>query len=184
MGLLGGGAGDVVRDAERAGGYARGGQLLGRLAEVEDVAGVVPVGEQDTAARLGGLGDPADLVRGGRGEDVADRRAVREALAHQAGEGRVVAGPAADDDGDLAGDGTGGPDHPARDPADPAGVGGGEAFEGLVGEGGGVVGEAGHHRTSARGRPRPASRPLDRLASHSISAADMSMKAPTRNSGR
>ena len=154
------------------------------LAEVQDVARVVAVREEDAAAGLGGPRDLAHLVGGGRGEDVADGRAVGEALADQPGEGRVVAGAASDHHGDLAGGGAGGPDHAAGDLADPAGVGGDEAFERLVGEGGGVVGQACHQRTSARGRPWFAPRPLDRLASHSISAADMSMKAPTRNSGR
>jgi hypothetical protein len=181
-GLLRRGGGDVVGDGEGTGLDAVARQAFGGLAEVEDVARVVAVHEQDARAAVGGPCHGADLLCRGRGEDVADGGAVREAPADQSGEGRVVAGSAADDDGDLPGGGPGGAYDASGDGSHPAAMGGGEAFEGLVGEGRGVVEEPGHRRAS-RGLFSAAgagSAVPPRAASQIIRTADRSMKKPTR----
>ena len=69
--LLQRGAGNVIGDQDRAGLDALGVEPELRLAEVQDVAGVVAVAEQHSAAGVGGLGYAVDLAGGGRGEHVA-----------------------------------------------------------------------------------------------------------------
>jgi hypothetical protein len=95
--------GDVVGDLDNAHVEALRAEALGGLTEVEHVAGVVAETQHDTATGLGGAGNPAHLPgRGGR-EDVAVGDARGEAGADEAGEGRVVAGAAADDNRDTTG---------------------------------------------------------------------------------
>ncbi len=148
---------------------------------MQDVTGVVAVHQQHSGAAVRGLGHRVDLPGGGRGEDVADGRAVGEPPADQAGEGGVVAGAAADDHGDLAGRGGRGPDDSAGDRPHPAPVRGGEALQRLVGEGGGVVEQAGHPMASLAWCSAAAgSSVLWRTASRIIRAAESSMKKPTR----
>ena len=93
---------DVVGDGDGLAGDAVGAKAVLRGVEVEHVAGVVAVAEEHPAAALGGRGDAVHLLRRGRREEVAHRRAVREALADEPAERRVVPRPAADHDGDLA----------------------------------------------------------------------------------
>ncbi len=181
-GLVGTRARHVVGDGEGPGVDAVGGQALGGLPEVQDVTGVVAVHQQHTGAAVGGPGDRADLLGGGRGEDVADRGAVGQSASDQAGEGRVVPRAAADHDGDLSRRGAGRPDDAARDGAHPAPVRGGEPFQRLVGEGGGVVEQAGHRKASMvrRSGSGVGSSVRWRVASRIIRTADSSMKKPTR----
>ena len=100
--VLGWRGGQVVGDDDRAGGHSGGDELVTRGVEVEHVAGVVAVAQEDAAAGVGGQGDRDDLLGGGGGEDVAYDGAVGHARADPAGEGGIVSGSAADDDGNLA----------------------------------------------------------------------------------
>ena len=92
----------VVGHADGLARDALGAQTLLSLIEVEDVAGVVPVAEEHAGFGRHGARDGVDLLRAGRGEDVAHRRAVSEARADKTGERRVVARATTDDDGDVA----------------------------------------------------------------------------------
>ena len=65
----------------------------------------------------------------------ATRHAVRQALAHETGKGRVVSGAAADHQGDGAGRAAGVADHASGDTLDPAAVGGNKALDHFVSEG-------------------------------------------------
>jgi hypothetical protein len=56
---------DVIRDGDGLALDAAGAELLLRRVEVEHVAGVVAVAEEDAAAVLDGLRDREDLLRGG-----------------------------------------------------------------------------------------------------------------------
>ena len=95
--------GDVVADGDDAHVDPLGAELLGSDTEVEHVSGVVAEAEDHAAAVLGVAGHGVDLVGRRGGEDVAAGRTVGEAGAHPAGEGRVVAGAAADHEGRLTG---------------------------------------------------------------------------------
>ena len=99
----GGARGDVVGDGDGAAVDAVGAQPVLRGVEVEHVAGVVAVAEEHAAAVVRGLRDRVDLLRRRRGEEVAHRGAVGEALADESAERGVVAGAAADHDGDGLG---------------------------------------------------------------------------------
>ena len=92
------GAPDVVGDQHGAAVDALGPQLVLGGVEVEHVAGVVAVAEQHPTTLIGFLGHGVGPLRRRRGEQVAHRRAMGEAGADEAGEGRVVPGPTADDD--------------------------------------------------------------------------------------
>ena len=138
------GAGDVVRDEDGAGFDAFGVEPQLGLAEVEHVAGVVAVAQQHAAAGVGGLGHPVDLAGRRRGEHVAAGRAGGQARSHQAGEGRVVAGAAADHQGHLPGRHLGGADDAAVHPGNVAAVGRHKAVQCLIREVSGVVEDLGH----------------------------------------
>jgi len=84
------GTGDVVRNCYGARFDALGVQAQLGLAEVQDVACVVAVAEQDAAASVGCLGHPVDLPGGRRSEHVAACGGRCQPGAYQAGEGRVV----------------------------------------------------------------------------------------------
>ncbi len=142
--LVQGCAGDVVGDQDGAGLDAFGVEPELRLAEVEDVPGVVAVAEQDAAAGVGGFGHPVDLSGGGGREHVPARRGGGQAGPDQAGEGRVVAGAAADHQGHLPGGDLGGADDAAVHPGDVAAVGGDKAVQCLIREVGWVVEDLGH----------------------------------------
>src|SRR5690606_30978794 len=95
---VGGRGGDVVGHQEDGDVRALGAQAAGGRTEVEHVAGVVAERDEDACARVGGAAHVEHLAgRRGR-EDVAADGGVGQAVADQAGEGRVVPGPAADDD--------------------------------------------------------------------------------------
>src|SRR5699024_5424561 len=81
--------GDVVADRDDAHVDALGAQLLGGGPEVEHVPGVVAEAEDHPAAAVSVAGHRVDLVGRRLGEDVPARRAVGEAPAHPAGEGRI-----------------------------------------------------------------------------------------------
>ena len=136
--------GDVVGDGDAAAVDAVLAEAVLGLVEVQDVAGVVAVAEQHAAAVVGGLRHVVDLLRRRRGEKVSHRRAVREALAHQAGERRVVAGAAADHQRHRIRGALRVADHAAGNALHPAAVGGNQAVDHLVSEGCWFIEEAGH----------------------------------------
>ncbi|KAJ6438433.1 hem oxygenase-like, multi-helical [Purpureocillium lavendulum] len=93
---------DIVADDDHLHGHAAGTGLLDGHAEVEDVAGVVHDDDEDAAAAVDARGDgAADLLGRGAGEDGAGDGGGQHARADHAGKGRLVAGAAAGDDGDL-----------------------------------------------------------------------------------
>ena len=128
------GAPDVVGDQHGAAVDALGLQLVLGGVEVQHVTGVVAVAEQHPAALVGGLGDGVGPLGGRRGEQVAHGRAVGQAGADEAGEGRVVPGPAADHDRHRGLGRPRGPDHAAGHGPHPAARGGDEALDQLVQE--------------------------------------------------
>ncbi len=75
---------------------------LGGHVEVHHVAGVVAVHEEHARAAAGCLGTRQDRIGRRRGEDVADRGRVGETPTDEAQERRLVTGPAADHQPDLA----------------------------------------------------------------------------------
>jgi hypothetical protein len=90
---------------------------VGREVEVEDVPAVVAVQVQHPRPAVDGLGRLEDLLRAGRAEDVADGDAGAQACPHVPLEQGEVAGAAAGDDADLAGDRRVRPDqHPMSSP--------------------------------------------------------------------
>ena len=119
-------------------------QLVLGGVEVEHVTGVVAVAEQHPPALVGGLGDGVRPLGGRGGEQVAHGRAVREAGADEAGEGRVVPGSATDDDRHRGLGRPRGADHAARHGPHPAARGGDEAVHQLVQEIGRVVEQPRH----------------------------------------
>src|SRR5690606_23641466 len=128
---VGGRGGDVVGHQEDGDVRALGAQAAGGRTEVEHVAGVVAERDEDACARVGGAAHVEHLAgRRGR-EDVAADGGVGQAVADQAGEGRVVPGPAADDDGDLARAGAVRAGDAAGDGTEPARVGLDETAQGL-----------------------------------------------------
>ncbi len=183
--LVDAGARDVVGDPHGAHRDALGLQRALGGAEVEHVAGVVAVREQHAAAVVAGPGDRRDLLGRRAGEEVSHRRTGRDAVAHQAAEGRVVAGAAADHERDGAGGRRRRPGDAAVHAPHPAAVGGDEALDHLVGEPRRVVEQAGHARASAFSCAGTAgvSPVRPRRASTAISTADSSMKKPTMNMG-
>ena len=94
--------GDVVGDHQGVRLDPLRAQALDGLPEVQDVAGVVAEAHEDPRAALGRLHHGVGLRPGGGGEDVAAHGSVGDAHADPAREGRIVAGPAAVDHGDLA----------------------------------------------------------------------------------
>ena len=94
---------DVIGPANRPAGDPLKLRELGGEVEIQDVAGVVAVRQQDAPAsrrRLDRL--EADVGTGCR-EDIADRRRVGHAHSHVAKERRLVTGPAANDEANLVG---------------------------------------------------------------------------------
>jgi 2-desacetyl-2-hydroxyethyl bacteriochlorophyllide A dehydrogenase len=75
--LLGAGRKVLFEGRRRAGRAARWPVL--RRVEVQDVAGVVAVAEDDAGAAVERLAHPVDLLGGGRGEDVSDDRPIGQA---------------------------------------------------------------------------------------------------------
>ncbi len=117
---------------------------LGRFAYVRELADG-PEAALEFEATLDGVGmNGVHLLRGGGGEQVPHRGAVREARADETAEGGVVARSAADDDRDPAGRGAGGADDASRDAAHVAGVRRHEAVDHLVGEVGRIVPQPRH----------------------------------------
>ncbi len=180
-------AGDVVGHPDRADRDAPRLEGPGGGVEVEHVAGVVAVGEEDSPAVVDGGRHRGDLLGARAGEEVPHRRARREAVPHEAAERRVVAGATADDEGDGAVGARGGAGDPAVHLPDPRPVRGDEPVHHLVGEVRRVVVQPGHARVSARSdstvRMLPVSSPLLRRASTTMSTLDSSMKNPTTNIG-
>ena len=78
-------------------------QHLGRHVEIHDVAGVVAIHEQHAGAAVHGLRAFDDRIGRWRGENITDGAGVGQPLADVAEEGRLVAGPTADDQPDLSG---------------------------------------------------------------------------------
>ena len=147
--LLGrGGAEDVVGHGDGLARDALGSQSLLRGVEVQHIAGVVAVREEHPAATVRRRRDRVDLLRRGRREQVAHRRAMREALADQTAERGVVPRAAAHHDGDLTLGHDGAAHHATRDPAHVAPVGRDEPGDHLVGEVGRVVPESRHENST------------------------------------
>jgi hypothetical protein len=119
--------------------------------EVEDVAGVVAVAQEDAAAGVGGQGDGDDLLGGGGGEHVADDGAVGHAGSDPAGEGGIVPGSAADYNGDLPGSGWSGADETAWHRLHVLGERGGEPRQCLTGEVGRIIVDLGHRCLQVKG---------------------------------
>ena len=86
---------------------------VGREIEVEDVAAIVAVEVQDPGTTADRLGRLEALLGTRRAEDVSDRDAVAQSLAHITLEEREVPRSAAGDDPDLARDGGVGAHHDA-----------------------------------------------------------------------
>ena len=150
-------------------------QLVLGGVEVQHVTGVVAVAEQHPPPLVRRLRDGVGLLGRRRGEQVAHRRAVGQAGADEAREGRVVPGSAADHDGDRGFGRPGGADHAAGHRPHPAPGGGDETLDHLVEEVVGVVEQsrhceapsgvvhAGHRaRPSTEARPRPVTRAVRR----------------------
>jgi hypothetical protein len=121
------------------------------LAEVQHVTGVPAEDEDHAGAVLRGAGHRADLLRGGGGEQVAHRCAVRHTGPDQPAEGRVVSRPAADDDGDCPRSAIHRAHHTALDATHSSRIRHHEAVQHLLGECGGVVEQTGHGESSLPG---------------------------------
>ena len=118
---------DSTFDARVLGGH------LGRHLEVHDVAGVVLHDVQHAGAPVDELGRLEHLVGRRRGEDLARAGGVEHAETDEAAVQRLVPGPAAGDQPDLAGDRGGRPVDDLVVVVDPqARVGGGDAEQRLV----------------------------------------------------
>jgi hypothetical protein len=100
--LLPAGRGHVVGHIHNPGVDAFIDQSLAGDAEVQSVPGIVAEGEDHPRASIRRPGDPVDLLRRGRGKDVAEHRTVREPRPHHTVIGREVAGAPADHEADLA----------------------------------------------------------------------------------
>ena len=140
------------------------GGVLGRQAEVHDVAGVVLDDVHDPGAAVDRLGGGEHLVGHRRGEDLAGAGGVEHPTADEPAVERLVTGAAARDEGDLPGHRRVGPHHDlgsgvvAQDVA----VGGREADQRLLDQLCGVVeellerggGGSRHARASSASRSR------------------------------
>ena len=126
--------GDVVGDHQGVGGDSLRAQTLDGLAEMQDVARIVPESHEHSGAAVGSLEDRVRLGARGRGEDVPAHRAVGDSGAHPAGECRVVARSAAVDHCHLSLRSRGGADDAAVDRLDVALVGQDEPSQRLGGK--------------------------------------------------
>jgi len=131
--------GDVISDEDGTGVDAIVVEALHRSREVHDVARIVAARDDDATTSTRRQGDRVRVLRGRRGEDVANDRAIREARADDAGESRIVAGAAPDDHGDLARSGLLSTDNAAGHADDVGGVCVKESDQHVFHEGGRIV---------------------------------------------
>ena len=96
------GAEDVVGHSHSSAGNSFGDETRLGLVEVENVTGIVAIGEQDSSTGRDCFGHGVDLLGRWRGKDVAHRGTVRETFADNSGEGWVVTGATANHHGHVA----------------------------------------------------------------------------------
>jgi hypothetical protein len=138
------GACHVISDGQHANVDPFAPQPLGRRAEVEHIAGIVPEAQQNAAATMGAKGDIMHQPGRWRCEDIAGDGAIGEAGPDIAGEGRVVTAAAADDDGNLIWSRGCGAQDAARRRAHKPRMDGAEALKGLLRESLGRVDKMSH----------------------------------------
>ncbi len=141
-------AGDVVGHQDRAHIHSRLAQLALGGAEVDDIARVVAVAEQDAAAGVDLARDAHGLTGRRRREDVAAHGSGGKPRTDQSRERRIVTGAAPDDDGDPPVGERPGAHDPAVDATHQVLMGAREALEGVVDEGLRVAEHAGHRAAS------------------------------------
>jgi hypothetical protein len=139
---------DIISDDHSLAGDTARHETVLRLIEIEHVASVVAITEQDTGTTLAVHGYIEDLVRGRGRKNVAHHGAVSEALSDESGERWIVAGSTPNYNRYRWIGGGPAAHNATLDALNPAAVGRDEAFNHLVDELSRIVVEKGHESTA------------------------------------